>query len=144
MSTHSPRASVAAFRLARASRRSTTRTLAADSTLCADTARAHDAGVEVRFSDVRGQSLDGAGPDRRPAPRPFRRRCAIGMRIAEVLGLSSSDGSALFYALLLKDLSCAGDPARDATSPRTTSPLTGFEWERLGARVLDSARHQRR
>src|SRR5437762_11941321 len=36
----------------------------------------------------------------------------IGMRLAEELRLSTSDRSALFYALLLKDLGCSSNAAK--------------------------------
>jgi HD-GYP domain-containing protein (c-di-GMP phosphodiesterase class II) len=42
------------------------------------------------------------------------RSCLIGMRIANVLKLSSRDCSALFYALLLKDLGCSSNAAKFA------------------------------
>jgi len=35
------------------------------------------------------------------------RTCVIGMRLADVISLSDADRSALFYALLLKDLGCS-------------------------------------
>ncbi|MEQ1826635.1 MAG: HD domain-containing phosphohydrolase [Pirellula sp.] len=40
------------------------------------------------------------------------RSCMIGMRLANVLKLSSEDRSALFYALLLKDLGCSSNAAK--------------------------------
>ncbi|HEY7637783.1 MAG TPA: HD domain-containing phosphohydrolase [Gemmatimonadales bacterium] len=40
------------------------------------------------------------------------RTCLIGMRLADVVGLSDADRSALFYALLLKDLGCSSNAAR--------------------------------
>lgn len=40
------------------------------------------------------------------------RSCLIGMRLAEELGLPSSDRSALYYALLLKDAGCSSNAAR--------------------------------
>lgn len=40
------------------------------------------------------------------------RCCLIGMRIAELAGLPSSQRPALFYALLLKDLGCSSNAAR--------------------------------
>jgi putative nucleotidyltransferase with HDIG domain len=88
--------------------------LAADSTICADTARAHDMCVEVRLSDVlAGLSM---ALDLTEGQRPGHsvRSCAIGMRLAEVLGLSTDQRSALFYALLLKDLGCTSNAARFA------------------------------
>ena len=42
------------------------------------------------------------------------RSCLIGMRIAKAIGLSDSDCSALFYALLLKDLGCSSNAAKIA------------------------------
>jgi putative nucleotidyltransferase with HDIG domain len=42
------------------------------------------------------------------------RSCLIGMRIAEVIGLSRDQRSALFYALLMKDLGCSSNAARFA------------------------------
>ncbi len=40
------------------------------------------------------------------------RAALIGMRLAEVLGLSAEERSALFYALLLKDAGCSSNAAR--------------------------------
>src|SRR5262245_41740730 len=40
------------------------------------------------------------------------RTAMIGMRIAEELQLPSADASALFYALLLKDLGCSSNAAK--------------------------------
>jgi HD-GYP domain-containing protein (c-di-GMP phosphodiesterase class II) len=42
------------------------------------------------------------------------RSCLIGMRIAQQLGLSPADRSALYYALLLKDLGCSSNAAKIA------------------------------
>jgi putative nucleotidyltransferase with HDIG domain len=42
------------------------------------------------------------------------RSCLIGMRIAKTLQLSAADRSALFYALLLKDLGCSSNAAKIA------------------------------
>ena len=42
------------------------------------------------------------------------RSCLIGMRIGEAIGLSETDRSALFYALLMKDLGCSSNAARFA------------------------------
>lgn len=42
------------------------------------------------------------------------RTCVIGMRIAEAMQLSSTDRSALFYALLLKDAGCSSNAAKMA------------------------------
>jgi putative nucleotidyltransferase with HDIG domain len=40
------------------------------------------------------------------------RTCLIGMRLAEEIGLSDAERSALFYALLLKDLGCSSNAAK--------------------------------
>ena len=40
------------------------------------------------------------------------RTCLIGMRLAEELGLSVADRSALYYALLLKDAGCSSNAAQ--------------------------------
>jgi putative nucleotidyltransferase with HDIG domain len=40
------------------------------------------------------------------------RTCYLGMRIAEEIGLPADDRSALFYALLLKDLGCSSNAAK--------------------------------
>jgi hypothetical protein len=40
------------------------------------------------------------------------RSCVIGMRLAGELGLDAADRSALFYALLLKDVGCSSTAAR--------------------------------
>lgn len=40
------------------------------------------------------------------------RSCMIGMRLAEEIGVSAEDRSALFYALLLKDLGCSSNAAK--------------------------------
>jgi len=42
------------------------------------------------------------------------RSCAIGMRLAEILELSRDERSALFYALLMKDLGCSSNASRFA------------------------------
>ena len=41
-----------------------------------------------------------------------QRSCAIGMRLAEVLGLDAETRSQLFYALLLKDAGCSANAAK--------------------------------
>src|SRR5690349_5631787 len=40
------------------------------------------------------------------------RTCLIGMRLADELRLPAADRSALFYALLLKDLGCSSNAAK--------------------------------
>ncbi|HEY8308923.1 MAG TPA: HD domain-containing phosphohydrolase, partial [Gemmatimonadaceae bacterium] len=40
------------------------------------------------------------------------RSCLVGMRLAQEIGLSSTDRAALYYALLLKDAGCSSNAAR--------------------------------
>lgn len=40
------------------------------------------------------------------------RSCVIGMQVADTIGLPAADRSALFYALLLKDLGCSSNAAK--------------------------------
>ncbi len=40
------------------------------------------------------------------------RACAIGMRLADVVGIDATQRSALFYAILLKDAGCSSNAAR--------------------------------
>jgi putative nucleotidyltransferase with HDIG domain len=71
-------------------------------------------GAEIRLSEVlAGLSV---ALDLTEGQRPGHsvRSCAIGMRLAEVLGLSRDDRSALFYALLMKDLGCSSNASRFA------------------------------
>jgi HD-GYP domain-containing protein (c-di-GMP phosphodiesterase class II) len=49
------------------------------------------------------------------APGHVLRSCAIGMRLAESLGLGARERSALYYALLLKDAGCSNNAARVAS-----------------------------
>ena len=66
------------------------------------------------------------------------RTCLIGMRLAEELGLPDDDRSALFYALLLKDLGCSSNAAKvtalfgtdDIAAKRA---LKIVDWSRYGS-----------
>ncbi|MEO7272353.1 MAG: HD domain-containing phosphohydrolase, partial [Vicinamibacterales bacterium] len=63
------------------------------------------------------------------------RTCRIGMRIADVLGLSSAERSSLFYALLMKDLGCSSNAARFAALFGTSdhdlkTDLKNIDWAR--------------
>ncbi len=69
---------------------------------------------EVRLSEVLAglsYSLDLTEGQR---PGHAVRTCQIGMRVADVIGLNHDQRSALFYALLLKDLGCSSNAARFA------------------------------
>ncbi len=63
------------------------------------------------------------------------RSCLIGMRIAKVLQLPSEQQSALFYALLMKDLGCSSNAARfavlfGADDQRVKADLKTTDWPR--------------
>ena len=98
--------------------------------------------VEVPLSDVIGAlsyALDLTEGE--PAGHAVR-ACAIGMRLAEEVGLGEDDSHDLFYALLLKDAGCSANSARMAalfaadereakrTSKRVnwSRPLSAFAW----------------
>jgi HD-GYP domain-containing protein (c-di-GMP phosphodiesterase class II) len=69
---------------------------------------------EVRLSEVlAGLSF---ALDLTEGQRPGHgvRSCAIGMRLAEVIGLPAEQRSALFYALVMKDLGCSSNASRFA------------------------------
>lgn len=70
------------------------------------------AGAGVRLSEVLAglsYSLDLTEGQR---PGHSVRSCLIGMRLAEEIGLPRAERSALFYALLMKDLGCSSNAAR--------------------------------
>ncbi|MEX2286747.1 MAG: HD domain-containing phosphohydrolase [Planctomycetaceae bacterium] len=67
---------------------------------------------EIRFSEIIS-ALSVALDITQGQPQGHSMRNAlIGMRLAEALRLSTSDRSALFYALLLKDLGCSSNAAK--------------------------------
>ena len=69
---------------------------------------------EVRFSEVLAGLSYALDLTEGQRPGHAVRSCAIGMRIAEVLGLSRDERSDLFYALLMKDLGCSSNASRFA------------------------------
>ncbi|HTQ38212.1 MAG TPA: hypothetical protein VMJ32_04255, partial [Pirellulales bacterium] len=71
-------------------------------------------GEKIRFSEIIS-ALSVALDITQGHPQGHCMRTAlIGMRLADVLQLSAVDGSALFYALLLKDLGCSSNAAKMA------------------------------
>jgi putative nucleotidyltransferase with HDIG domain len=69
---------------------------------------------EVRLSEVIGGLSYALDLTEGQRPGHSVRSCAIGMRLAEVLGLSREERSDLFYALLMKDLGCSSNASRFA------------------------------
>jgi putative nucleotidyltransferase with HDIG domain len=70
------------------------------------------------------------------------RACVIGMRLAEIIGVPEEQRSALFYALLMKDLGCSSNSARfaalfGANDHDLKTNLKTVDW----ARALESFRY---
>jgi putative nucleotidyltransferase with HDIG domain len=66
------------------------------------------------------------------------RTTAIGMRLAEQIGLREAERSSLFYALLLKDAGCSSNAARlsslfDADDHHAKHAMKRADWSRPGA-----------
>ena len=68
----------------------------------------------VRLSDVLAGLSYALDLTEGQRPGHSVRSCLIGMRIADVIGLAPDQRSALFYALLMKDLGCSSNAARFA------------------------------
>lgn len=74
------------------------------------------------------------------------RAALIGMRLAETIGLSAEDRSALFYALLLKDAGCSSNAARlcavfQADDRTLKQDHKRINWRRLGEAARYTMRH---
>jgi HD-GYP domain-containing protein (c-di-GMP phosphodiesterase class II) len=74
------------------------------------------------------------------------RSCILGMRIARELGLPVADQSALFYALLLKDLGCSSNASKVCclfgTDDRTTKrDLKTTDWTKMSDSMRYVARN---
>jgi putative nucleotidyltransferase with HDIG domain len=90
---------------------------------------------EVRLSEVLAGLSYALDVTEGQRPGHSVRSCAIGMRLAEVLGLSRDDRSALFYALLMKDLGCSSNASRfaalfGADDQSLKSNLVLMDWPR--------------
>src|SRR6187401_2538622 len=68
----------------------------------------------VQFSDVIAGLSSALDLTEGQRPGHAARTCLIGSRIAATLGLPAEDRTALFYALLMKDLGCSSNAARFA------------------------------
>jgi response regulator RpfG family c-di-GMP phosphodiesterase len=69
------------------------------------------------------------------------RTTAIGMRLAEQIGLSDEERSSLFYALLLKDAGCSANAARlsslfGADDHQTKRAMKVTDWSKAGPLAL--------
>ena len=68
------------------------------------------------------------------------RSCMIGMRLAQEIYLTPKQRSALFYALLLKDLGCSSNASRvcylfSADDRRAKRELKTSNWTKLGGKI---------
>jgi putative nucleotidyltransferase with HDIG domain len=70
--------------------------------------------LDIRLSNVLAGLSYALDMTEGQRPGHAARSCLIGMRIAEELQLSTDQRSALFYALLMKDLGCSSNAARFA------------------------------
>jgi hypothetical protein len=68
--------------------------------------------VAVALSEVLGALSYALDITEGEPPGHAVRTTAIGMRLAEQIGLDEEDRSALFYALLLKDAGCSSNASR--------------------------------
>ena len=92
-------------------------------------------GGEIPLSEVIGAFSYALDLTEGEPPGHAARTCAIGMRLAEEIGLEDIDRSDLFYALLLKDAGCSANSARmaalfavdDAAAKRTSKRVN---WSR--------------
>lgn len=105
-----------------------------------------EAGGVIQFSEVvsaMSHALDIT--EGQPAGHAAR-SCMIGMAIGEAIGLSAEQSSALFYALLLKDLGCSTNASKvcylfGADDRAVKHDLKTTDWRRFGEQVRYVARN---
>jgi len=88
-----------------------------------------EAPIEIKLSEVIGAMSYALDITEGQPQGHAARACMLGMRIGRELGLNEKDSSALFYALLLKDVGCASNASRLAMlfdSRRPISPHRGM------------------
>jgi putative nucleotidyltransferase with HDIG domain len=97
--------------------------------------------MQVALSEVLGALSYALDLTEGEPPGHAVRTTAIGMRLAEQIGLGEEDRSALFYALLLKDAGCSSNAARlsslfaaDDHAAKRAMKVT--DWSRGGALAL--------
>jgi hypothetical protein len=104
-------------------------------------------GADVRLSEVVGALTYALDITEGLPMGHAARSCAIGMRLAAVIGLPSPQRSALFYALLLKDAGCSVNSSRvaelygadDAEVKRDRKTLDQHRPAELAAHLLRTA-----
>lgn len=104
--------------------------------------------ANVRFSEVVSALSYALDITEGQPPGHAVRTCLIGMRMGDVIRLSPEERSALFYALLLKDLGCSSNAARlsrifkaDDLALKQAHKLT--DWSRGADSARYSYRHAR-
>lgn len=101
---------------------------------------------EVRLSEMIAALSTALDITEGQPPGHAARTCVLGMRLAERLGLGEAERSALFYALLLKDLGCSSNAAKMTYLFRADDHRTkrNFKWvngDNLWERITYIARH---
>jgi HD-GYP domain-containing protein (c-di-GMP phosphodiesterase class II) len=94
--------------------------------------------MQVALSDVLGALSYALDITEGEPPGHAVRTTAIGMRLAEQLGLGDEDRSALFYALLLKDAGCSSNASRlsalfAADDQPAKRAMKVADWSRTGS-----------
>jgi putative nucleotidyltransferase with HDIG domain len=94
--------------------------------------------VEVALSEVLGALSYALDLTEGEPPGHAVRATAIGMRLAEEVGLGEQERSSLFYALLLKDAGCSSNAARlsalfAADDQAAKRAMKVVDWSRAGA-----------
>ncbi len=92
---------------------------------------------EIRFSEIISALSVALDITQGHSGGHCMRNALIGMRLAEEMGLSTVDRSALFYALLLKDLGCSSNAAKmaylfGADDHRVKSSARLMDWTKAG------------
>src|SRR5713226_624468 len=105
----------------------TTRPMASEQIACVRPA------TEVRLSEVLAGLSYALDLTEGQRPGHAVRTCAIGMRLAEIIGLNQRQRSALFYSLLMKDLGCSSNSSRFAAlfaadDHRLKASLKTIDW----------------
>jgi len=102
--------------------------------------------AELRFSEILGAMSYALDLTEGQVLGHSARSALIGMRLAEELGLSSEERSALFYALLLKDAGCSSNAARlcavfQADDRQLKQDHKRIDWRKTGDALRYTIRH---
>src|SRR3954452_1133291 len=97
--------------------------------------------MRVALSEVLGALSYALDLTEGEPPGHALRTTAVGMRLAEQIGLGEDERSSLFYALLLKDAGCTSNAARlsslfDADDHQAKRAMKVTDWSRTGPLAL--------